>query len=84
MEVFGAKNGAGEGVNSGFCSDVISKELCLGAARGGEQCWPSHTHTRTHTHVHGETIAHASVTVREADVKTRWSRIQECKRPDTP
>lgn len=44
----GAKNGAGEGVNSGFCSDVISKELCLGAARGGSKVGlATHTHTRT-------------------------------------
>lgn len=36
------ENGAGEGVNSGLCSHVISKELFEGAAGGGD--------TQTHTH----------------------------------
>lgn len=42
--------------HSGFCSDVISKELCLRAAREGGR---SATHMHTHT-ARGSTYTHAN------------------------
>lgn len=52
--------------NAGFCSDVISKELCLNPRDGeeGQPLHPSHTHTlrgvRAHTLAH---MKHSAVVV---------------------
>lgn len=67
------ENGAGEGANSGLCSHVISKELCLRGLQEGE----THKHTHTHT-----CNANTSATVREADVNSRRSMNWRWKRPE--